>query len=550
MRKPILIASASLTLWLLGYSTAFAQSEPTYWRDIRPIFRKNCTVCHSARTVKEQDVSGGLALDSYEAVRKGTSRPILTPGKSDGSLIVHLLETSDVKKRMPLEAKPLPRETIALVRRWIDTGAREGQKPAEGTETVITKKTGKTRKLDVTLITTAVPPAGTVAKQSGRLELSLKVGPMAPVTAVAFSPDGKLLASGCYGQVTVWDLTSARPLKVLTNVLGAVNDLRFSPDGKILAVAGGQPSAKGDLRLYRVGDWKLQAVLRGHDDVIFSVAFDRDGKQLASASFDKTVRLWSVAQMKEERAFTGHSDFVYAVAFSPDGKFIASVSKDRTVKITEAATGKGMLTMGGMEQDVLAVAFSPDGKNVVSSGFESGFYWWNPQTGERLKVVGGHSIATNELCFSRDGSRLVSAGSDQLVRLWNGSSGALLRTIPVGSLVYATAISPNNKLVASGSFDGLVRLWDEASGRHLVTLLSLPAENDQPNWVVLTPQGYGDSGGTASTLGQWRLGGHQVAADLVWPAIRHPDTVGRILRGENVPGPVFTTKNTKSTKKN
>src|SRR5262249_24099246 len=250
-----------------------------------------------------------------------------------------------------------------------------------------------------------------------------------------------------------------------------------------------------------------------------------------------------------ERVLTGHSDFVYAVAFSPDGKHLASASKDRTVKLIETATGKSVFTFGGMEQDVLAVAFSPDGKQVVSSGFETALHWWNPQTGERLRTQGGHGIAVHELAFSKDGSRLLSAGADRTIRLWNGSTGAPMKTISVGSIAYAAAISPNNKLLASGSFDGLVKVWDEASGRLLATLLALPPETEQHHWLALPPEGYAAGSGGMSTLVRWRLAGQELTAEHIWQAVRQPEMIARALRGETVAAPKFeTTKGTKNTK--
>src|SRR5262249_48781412 len=153
--------------------------EPTYWQDIRPLFRKHCTVCHSAKHVKEVDVSGGLALDTFDAIRKGATKPVVQPGKSDDSLLVHLIVTSDVKKRMPLEAAPLSKEAIALVRRWIDTGLKEGKQPDGTAEVVVARKPAARRKLDVTLTTCTIPPAGALGTQKpGKLELHLKVGPL------------------------------------------------------------------------------------------------------------------------------------------------------------------------------------------------------------------------------------------------------------------------------------------------------------------------------------------------------------------------------------
>jgi WD40 repeat protein len=519
--------------------------DPTYWKDVRPILRKNCTVCHSARNLREIDVSGGLALDSYEAVLKGGKYPVLVAGKSGASQLFRLISTNDDEKRMPLGATPLPPENIALIRRWIDIGAIEGARSSVNAIPAAVPISRRRHKIDVVLPTDAVVPRGSAGyAKSEKLSLDLRVGPLTPITAVAFHPGGNLLATGTYGQVTIWDLTTFRPVKALTNVLGAVNDVRFSRDGKLLAVAGGQPSAKGDLRVYDTTNWKQLASLGGHTDAVYCVAFHPDGNHLASASFDKTVRLWNLAAKAEsgvslERTFAHHSDVVYAVAFSPDGTWLASCSRDRSVRMVDVATGKSLHTFGGMADDIEALAVSPNGQAIVSSGFQPALVWWNPRTGTRRRQQPGHAGAVHDICFSLDGTLVASASADKTVRLWDGASGAPLRTIQVGSVIYAVAVSPDGKLVASGSFDGLVRLWDRGAGRHLLTLLSLPAKEGDTDWLALAPEGYLSASPGLVAQGRWLAGKGLTSSDKIWAMLRQPEMIVRQAHGDRLPRPAL-----------
>jgi WD40 repeat protein len=533
--KRLLVYLLTTTLSGLGSAESAPAAEPTYWQDVRPILRKHCTVCHSERNVRELEVSGGLVMDTYAAVTKNAKKPLVA-GKSADSLLVQVITTTDANMRMPLGGKPLPDDAVTVLRAWIDSGMKEGTRPDADPTIIATAP--RTRKLPVVLTTTTTPPTGALGPGTpAPLQLSLPVGPLAPVAAVTFSPDGKLLAAGAYGRVTVWDTATLQPVKTLTNVLGAVNDLRFSPDGTRLAVSGGQPSAKGDLRLYNVADWKLLAVLGGHEDVVNSVAFSPDGKRLASASFDKTVRLWDAATFKPEKTFTDHSDFVYAVAFGPDGNWIASASKDRSVKVFDLATGKSRRTFSGAEQEVMAVAISPDGQSVVSSGGEPALVWWNAKTGEKVRSQGGHGGGVQELCFSRDGKVVASAGGDGTLRTWDAATGKPARSMAVGSLVYACGLSPDGKVAVSGSFDGLVRLWDVNTGRLLVTLLSLPPKDGDADWLALTPEGYAACSAALKGQVQWRMGAQTLPADGVWKVFDKSDIVQKSARGESPPPP-------------
>jgi WD40 repeat protein len=104
------------------------------------------------------------------------------------------------------------------------------------------------------------------------------------------------------------------------------------------------------------------------------------------------------------------------------------------------------------------------------------------------------------------------------------------------------AISPNGKLVASGSFDGLVRVWDEATGRHLVSLIAVATEGDQAEWLAITPEGFATGSDRLVGTARWRIAGQEVPDGAVWTSLRQPQTVAAALRGEAVPQAKFEKK--------
>jgi RNA polymerase sigma factor (sigma-70 family) len=282
------------------------------------------------------------------------------------------------------------------------------------------------------------------------------------VLSVAFSPDGKALASGSRDEtIKLWDAQTGQERATLKDHRDGVHSVAFSPDGKVLA-SGGEDKL---IKLWDVKTGRERATLRGHTKLVWSVAFSPDGKVLASGSADKTVKLWDVAAGLERATLKGHTNEVRSVAFSPDGKVLASGSADKTIKLWDAQTGQERATLKDHRDEVRSVAFSPDGKVLASASADGTVKPWDARTGRERATLKGHRRSVLCVAFSPGGQVLASGDSDGTLKVWDAQTGQERASFKVDKqTVLAVAFSPDGTALASANGDHTIKLWDMAAG--------------------------------------------------------------------------------------
>ena len=221
--------------------------------------------------------------------------------------------------------------------------------------------------------------------------------------------------------IKLWHSVTGEELRTLRGHMGQVRALAFSPDGRSLA--SGSLSPDRSVRIWDVGAGKELRTLRGQNGGILCVAYSPDGKLLAAASADQTVKLWDTDSGREQATLFGHLSFVEGVAFSPDGKRIASASRDRTVKLWQTATGRELSTLSGHTESVRGVAFSPDGRTLASASQDRTVRLWDLESAQARAILRGHAAGIDRVAFSPDGRRIASSSEDATVRLWDVATG-------------------------------------------------------------------------------------------------------------------------------
>ena len=235
------------------------------------------------------------------------------------------------------------------------------------------------------------------------------------VRSVAFSPDGRTLASGSRDNtIRLWDTVTGGHRRTLTCHTDSVRSVAFSPDGRIIASGSGDKT----IRLWNVGTGTHKRTLKGHTNWVSSVAFSPDGATLASGSSDKTIRLWNVGTGTHKRILWEHTHYITSVAFSPDGATLASGSGDKTIRLWNVVAGTHKRTLWGHTDWVRSVAFSPDGQTLASGSEDTTTRLWNVVTGAHKRTFSEHTGSVVSVAFSPDGKTLASGSADRTIRLW------------------------------------------------------------------------------------------------------------------------------------
>lgn len=434
---------------------AEASAPVSFAHDVAPILVKQCQSCHGPDKAKSQ-----YRLDSFARLStpgKSRAAPIVA-GSPEKSELYRLISTTDEDDRMPQKADALPAAQVELIKRWIEQGAKfDSPDPAA--------------------------PLASIAGGRAYPDPPAVYSRPVPITAIAFSPDGKELAAGGYREITFWNAQDGKLIHRIKGLPERIWGLAYSPDGKKIAVAAGEPGVCGELRMCDRDASTAGKTLERISDMMLAVRFSPDGKRIAAGGADNAARVFDAGTGKRQLLVEQHADWVTDVAFSPDGSKLATASRDRSARVFDTATGQMLAAHLGHQEPIFGIAWSDDGKEIYTVGRDPDLHVWYAADGNPISKAGGKVFLSNTDSFrvAAAKGKVFTCSADGVVREFEQGKPSSAKSFPAAEdWVYCLALDPNGHRVAAGCHDGEVRVYDDQAGDLIGHFIASP--EDSRSW--------------------------------------------------------------------
>jgi len=283
------------------------------------------------------------------------------------------------------------------------------------------------------------------------------------VNLVLFSPNGQqvLTAYNLNDEASVWNASNWQHLRTIPGNAWGGNNMAYSPDGKILATEKSQQVCFWDTTT-----WQILYTTERHPHLIGGMYFGAKGRWIATGAWDSAIRIWDASNGRLMHVIKGHVHRIRVTAQSHDGRWLAFTGLDHVVRLWNLRTGQEIRTLPQQPgDDWYALAFSPDGNFLAGAGMRS-FRIWNLETG-RSRTVAADTGVINALAFNADGT-LLAAGSDDALKVWDVATGQVARDLRHADPgAHALEFSRSGALLASANKDESASVWEVSTGKEL-----------------------------------------------------------------------------------
>lgn len=447
---------ATVAALLLAGPLVAAPSPVSFHKEIAPILRRSCNGCHHPGKLK-----GNLDLTTYEAFQKGGKHgSAFKPGAPKGSVVIE--EISGKEPSMPAEGAPLAAAEVALFERWIKEGAKNDT------------------------------PAGFARPTAPVAYISAPAIP-----AIAFSPDGTLLAVAAHHEIILHKADGSAILARLPSAAARIESFAFSADGKFLAAAGGSPGLFGELQLWEMPSGKLAKAFKFGRDSLFGVNWSPNQQQLICGSAERAVRVIAAADGKELFKFENHTDWTFGAAFTTNGLRFVSGGRDRALKLVDLTKKQFIEDANRPGEPINCLARHPVLDQIAYGSAQGSVQLYKmtehadraaaEKDANRIRNFDRVPTAATAISFNADGTLLAVGSVTGEGRIFRTETGARVATLQgIEGPIFTLAFHPKLPQIAVGGFDGNLRLFNATNGAHLATFSPVPLKT--PAKIATAPK--------------------------------------------------------------